>query len=291
MKKSINENAAMLSINLMFVLLSLLAIIPFALTLIVSFSTERSVINKGYSFFPEGFTLDAYKYVFSNETIFNAYGVTILVTVAGTVLSLAVCTMCAFVISSPKVKYRNTVALFLYIPSVFGAGMVPWYILLTRYLGLRNSLLGLILPYLVNAFNIFLIRNYFKSIPYSMTESAEIDGASPFCIFRKIIMPLATPITATISLFVALGYWNDWYLALWLIDKPSLYPLQYMLYRIHSLIQYMAQTGGQIAGGGAVPSETIQVATMFVTIGPIVLIYPFVQKYFVRGIMVGAIKG
>ncbi len=269
----------------------MLAVVPFFLTLIVSFSTEKSVLDKGYSFFPQGFSLEAYRYVFSNNIIFNSYAISIFVTIVGTLLSVLICSMCAYTISLPKIKHRNKIALFLYLPTIFNAGMVPWYILVTKYLHLKNSLIGLILPYLVSAFMIFLLRNYFKSIPPSLTESAEMDGASPFFVFFRIIFPLSAPIVATVSLFIALGYWNDWYLALWLVDKQQLYPLQYMLYRIYSLIQYMAQTGGQLSGSQSVPNETIQVAMMFVTIGPIVLVYPFVQKYFIKGIMIGAVKG
>lgn len=291
MRVSISEKMWKIVINSVFIMFSLAALIPFVLTLIVSFSSEKSVISKGYSFFPEGFSLDAYRYVFSSDVVFNAYGVSIFVTVVGTVLAVTLCSMCGFAISVPKVKHRNKIALFLYFPTVFSAGMVPWYILVTRYLGLKNSLLGLILPYLIGAFNIFLMRNYFKTIPSSLMESAEIDGANPFYMFFKIIFPLSAPILATIALFTSLGYWNDWYLALWLIDKKELYPLQYMLYRLYSLIQYMAQTGGQISGSQGIPSETIQVATMFVTIGPIILVYPFVQKFFIKGIMIGAVKG
>lgn len=290
MKITKSERLGNALIHLIFIMMSIVAVVPFVLTLIVSFSSEQSVIQNGYSFFPSEWSVDAYKYVFSNDTVFSAYGVTIFVTVVGTVLSVLTCSLCAFGISNPKVKYRNAIAMFLYIPTVFGAGMVPWYLVVTKVLNLKNSIWGLILPYLISTFNIFLLRNNFKAVPSSLLESAELDGARPFRIFWQVVLPLSTPVLATVTLFTALGYWNDWYLALWLIDDQKLYPVQYMLYKIQSLIQYMAQTGGQM-GGAAVPTTTVQIATMFVTIGPIILLYPFVQKYFVKGIMIGAVKG
>jgi len=265
--------------------------VPFFLTIIVSFTDENSVVKYGYRFIPEHFSLDAYRLIFSGRSIYNAYSISIIVTVVGTALSLLVTTMLAYAMSVPKVKYRNFIALCVFIPMIFNAGLVPWYIFVTKYLHLKDTILALILPMLVSSFNVFLVRNYFRSLPPALIESAEIEGASPPYIFAKIILPLSTPITATIALFYSLAYWNDWSLALWLIDSRELYPLQFMLYKIQSMINYMSSQGNFSVGNSTLPSTTAQMAMVLVTIGPIILIYPFIQKYFIKGIMIGAVKG
>lgn len=265
--------------------------VPFILTIIVSLTDENSVVKHGYQFIPEKFSFDAYRLIFSGSSIFNAYGISIVVTVLGTALSLLVTTMLAYTIASPKVKYRNFIALCVFIPMIFNAGLVPWYIFVTKYLHLKDSILALILPILVSPFNVFLVRNYFRSLPPALVESAEIEGANPLYIFWKIIIPLSAPIIATVALFYSLAYWNDWNLALWLIDSRELYPLQFMLFKIQSMINYMSSQGSYGAGNSTLPSITAQMAMVLVTIGPIILIYPFIQKYFIKGIMIGAVKG
>lgn len=191
--------------------------------------------------------------------------------------------------SLQRVKYRNHIAMYFYIPMVFSAGLLPWYLVCTQFLHLQDTIWALILPSLVSPFNVFLMRNYFKTIPSSLVESAEIDGSGPFRTYFQIVIPLATPIIATVALFIGLGYWNDWTNALWFISARKLFPLQYMLYRIKSIMDFIRQNGSM--GNIQLPSQTFQLATLFVTIGPIVLLYPFVQKFFVKGIMVGAVKG
>ncbi|WP_141680364.1 MULTISPECIES: carbohydrate ABC transporter permease [Bacillales] len=265
--------------------------IPFILTIIVSVTNENSIVKHGYRFFPEAFSLDAYRLIFSSSEIYNAYTISIVVTVLGTALSLLITALLAYAIAVQKVKYRNAIALLVFIPMIFNAGLVPWYIFITKYLHLKDSILALILPMLVSPFNVFLVRNYFKSLPPALIESAEMEGASPPYIFAKIILPLSAPITATIALFYALAYWNDWNLALWLIDSRELYPLQFMLFKIQSMINYMSSGGNFGVGSSTMPSDSAQMAMVLVTIGPIVLVYPFVQKYFIKGIMIGAVKG
>ncbi|UKS27832.1 carbohydrate ABC transporter permease [Paenibacillus sp. HWE-109] len=277
--------------HLIFLVFCIFTTIPFLLTIIVSVTDEKSVVQNGYRFFPEQFSLDAFQLIFSSSEIYHAYLISVTVTIVGTVLSLLVTTMLAYAIAVPKVKYRNVLALCIFIPMIFNAGLVPWYIFITKYLHLKNSMLALILPMLVSPFNVFLVRNYFKSLPPALVESAEIEGANPLYIFGKIILPLSTPITATIALFSSLAYWNDWNLALWLIDKRELYPLQFMLFRILSMINYIGSGGNYGVGSTTLPSVTAQMAMVLVTIGPIILVYPFVQKYFIKGIMIGAVKG
>lgn len=268
------------------------ALIPLVLCTIVSFSDEASIMTKGYSFFPSKLTLDAYRMILAEQWIFNAYKVTVVVTAVGTFVTVLFSSMIGYAISCAKLKYRNVIALILFIPMIFCAGLVPWYLLVTRVLRLKNTIFALIVPSLINPFWIFLLRNYFKTVPTSLAESAEIDGANPVYVFFKIIVPLSKPILATIVLFAALSYWNNYTNALWLIDKKELYPLQYMLYRVQSLIAYnVSRRAKGSAGGGMTPSQSAQMATFVVTLGPIVLVYPFIQKHFVKGIMVGAIKG
>ncbi len=217
--------------------------------------------------------------------------VSIAVTAIGTGLGLLLSAMLAHTMARQKVKYRNGIALFIFITMIFNAGLVPWYIFVTKYLHLKDTLAALILPMLVNPFHVFLIRNYFKSLPPALMESAEMEGAGPFYVFAKIMLPLSTPIIATVALFYSLAYWNDWGLALWLIDDRKLYPLQFILFKIQSMINYMSTQGNLVSGSQTLPSETAQMAMVLVTIGPIILVYPFIQRYFVKGIMIGAVKG
>jgi ABC-type glycerol-3-phosphate transport system permease component len=261
------------------------------LMLIVSFSSERSIMSIGYSFAPREFTAAAYKFLFSDSIVFGALGVSVLVTVAGTAVSLFLSAMCAYAMFKPTVKYRNALAFFMYFPTLINAGLVPWYINIAFTLHMKNSLFALIVPHLISTYNIFLIRNYFKSIPYSLVESAALDGATDFKIFFSIIMPVSLPILATITLFVSLSYWNDWYLAAWFIDSPRLYPLQYFLFRISNMIEYIKLNGATAGSAEAIPEHTVSAAAMFVSMGPIIFVYPYLQKYFIKGIMVGGVKG
>ncbi len=216
------------------------------------------------------------------------------VTVVGTALSVAVITLAAYPISQDRVRYRRILNFFVLFTMLFNGGMVPWFIVCRNMLHLKDSIWALILPYLANAWYIFLTRNYYRTIPAELVESAKIDGASEYRIFFRIILPLAKPVIATISLFISLNYWNDWWLGIMLIDNTDLQPLQLLLRTITSNIQFLSSSSNVNAiaqAAGSIPSEGIKMATCIATIGPIILVYPFVQKYFVKGIMVGAVKG
>ncbi|MEK4358381.1 carbohydrate ABC transporter permease [Paenibacillus sp. FSL M7-1455] len=265
--------------------------IPFILTIMVSVSGESSVIKHGYSLFPDTFSWDAYRLIFSGDEIWRGYMVSVTVTAIGTGAGLLLSAMLAHTMARQKVRYRNGIALFIFITMIFNAGLVPWYIFVTKYLHLKDTLAALILPMLINPFHVFLIRNYFKSLPPALLESAEMEGAGPLYVFAKIMLPLSAPIIATVALFYSLAYWNDWGLALWLIDDRKLYPLQFILFKIQSMINYMSTQGNLVSGSQTLPSETAQMAMVLVTIGPIILVYPFIQRYFVKGIMIGAVKG
>jgi putative aldouronate transport system permease protein len=288
-KRSLSGHIMQVSIHLILLTYALACIYPFILTFMVSLSSEKSLLDHGYQLIPEEFSLLAYKLVFKDPVIYSSYGVSIFITIVGTVMSLLICGMAGYAMSIKRVKYRNIVATYFYLPMIFSGGLLPWYLLCTQYLHLQNTLLALILPSLVSSFNVFLLRNYFMTVPPELIESAEMDGCGVMRTFIRIIIPLSMPIIATITLFIGLTYWNDWSNALWFIDNPHLYPLQYMLYRIQSLMSFVQQNGSM--GNMKVPTETFQVATLFVTIGPVIFLYPFVQRYFVKGIMIGAVKG
>jgi putative aldouronate transport system permease protein len=268
---------------------------PFLLVISGSFTTRIAATTYGFTLIPKEFTLESYKILFSSsKRIIDAYRVTILVTVIGTVLSLFVNSMMAFVLSRVNLFGRKFLNIYVLITMLFSGGMVPWYIVCTRYLHLKDSYLALIIPSLVSAWNIFLMRNYFKSIPYEVYESAKIDGARDFLIYRRIYMPLSTPVLATVLLFTALGYWNDWWLGLMLIDRQEMQPLQMLLRAVIANIQFLQSmdSSPQMQRMMAnIPGDGVRMALVIITTGPIILLYPFVQKYFVKGILLGSVKG
>lgn len=276
-------------------IISVVSFLPFWLMISASFSDEMTVLTEGFSLIPHKFSLDAYRSIFQGfSQLLKSYGVTITVTVVGTFISIILTSMAGYVLIRQDFKPRKKISFFIYFTSLFSGGVIPTYILYVKYLGLKNSLWALILPCLLSPWNIFLMRNYMKSIPYSLIDAATIDGAGDFMIYTRIIMPLAKAGLATVGLFVALTYWNDWYHASLYITKEKLYPLQYMLHRMLSNAEYMKQaaaSGVTIDSNMVMPSETLKMATAIVVTGPILLVYPFVQKYFVKGIMVGSVKG
>nr|PZN07817.1 MAG: sugar ABC transporter permease [Caldicoprobacter oshimai] len=288
-RRSIGERFAYILIHLVLGGFSFCCIYPFILTFMASISSEQSIINYGYRLIPKEYSMLAYKMIFNDNTIYNGYAVSIFVTSVGTLLSLIICGMAGYAMAMPRLRYRNAIARYFYIPMIFNAGLLPWYLVCTQILHLQDTIWALILPMLVSPFNIFLMRNYFKTVSFSLVESAEIDGCGALRTFFQIVIPVSTPIVATVGLFVALAYWNDWAHALWFINKRNLFPLQYILFRIESIMEFVRQHGTM--GNIQVPAQTFQIATLFVTIGPIILVYPFVQRYFVKGIMIGAIKG
>jgi len=257
-----------------------------------SFETEVNILREGYKLWPSKFTTEAYRTIFKTGEIFKAYGVTIFTSIAGTLLSMVVTVLLAYPLSLKKVKYRTQVTFFIYFTMLFNGGLVPTYLLISKYLNLRDNIWVLIIPILLNPWNMFMMKNFFRSIPEELSEAAYIDGANDLKILTKVILPVSVPGIATISLFYALGYWNQWYNAMLYIDDKSLYPLQYYimnLTRSIDSIKEMARMTGQAFA--SLPSNSIRMATAVVTIGPVIFFYPFVQKYFTSGIMVGSIKG
>lgn len=273
---------------------AIICLAPLLLTLSVSFSSEQAVARNGYSILPQSFSFDTYKYLYvhSGAKILKSYGITIFVTILGTIGALLITSMIAFSISIKKLRYRNVISFICNFTIIFSAGLIPWYIVSVNYYGLKNSFWALIIPPIFNVWNMFLLRTYFSSIPPSLFEVAEIDGANYFTIFRKVALPLSKTALLTIGLMYALHYWNDWWHALIFINDKNLYTLQYYLYNILSNVN--AISSGRIPSGAAgditLPAETVKMAVTVITIGPIIFLYPFVQKYFVQGIMAGAVK-
>lgn len=266
---------------------------PFALMISSSFMKEREIVAEGYKLFPKEISMAAYRYLLDNPTkLINAYKVTITTTVVGTVLGLTIMSMAGYVLNRKDFKYRNFFSFFIYFTTLFSGGLVPAYILNVKYLHLKDSLWAMILPGLISAWSIFLMRNFMKSIPDELYESAMMDGAGAFTIYRKVFMPLAIPSLATVGLFLALGYWNQWYSASLYIDTASKYPLQYYLQKMINQTNIEALTSqGHFIDAETLPTQSVKMATAVLTIGPIILLYPFVQKYFVSGLTMGSVKG
>lgn len=275
---------------------SVFCILPFILIISSSFSDERALLLNGFSLFPKQVSLLAYKIIFEDNAIFNAYKVTIIVTICGTALKLLFTSAMAYALSVKTFTHRNKIAFFVYFTMLFSGGLVPTYLLISKYLHLKDNIMVYIIPVLINSYNMFLLRNFFKAIPDSLTESAKIDGANDIYILFKIILPLSKPALATIGLFYALGHWNEWFTCLLYIHKETLYSLQYLIMKVLRDVDFMKQMATYQASLGLntnyiIPNNSSKMATAVVTVGPIIFVYPFVQKYFVKGLVVGAVKG
>jgi len=275
------------------VFFSLVCLYPLWLVLSVSLSDETDVLRYGYAMWPRKFSLDTYYYIFrqSGSRITDSYIVTIVTTLAGTLGALLVTGMISFALSIKKLRYRGVIAFICNFTIIFSAGLIPWYIICSRYLGFTNTYAGLILPSMFSVWYMFMLRTFLSDIPPSLYESATLDGAGYFGIFWRITVPLSKTALLTIGLMYALNYWNNWWNALFFINRKELYPLQFLLYNVLSSVN--AIRGGQMpAGVGSIkiPAETVKMSLTVVTIGPIILLYPFIQKYFISGIMSGAVK-
>jgi putative aldouronate transport system permease protein len=267
---------------------------PMALAISISFSDENTVLLKGFKLIPDKLSLDTYHYLFvsAGEKIINSYAMTIFVTVVGTLSALFITAMMAYTLSQPHVRYRNALSLLAYFTAVFSAGIVPWYVVCVSVYHLKNTIWALFVPYLTNVFLLFLLKNYFRSIPATLNESAKIDGANDFCVFINLTIPVSKTAMLTVGFLYALQFWNDWWLPIMLVSNKRLFTLQYHLYSLLTNVQALAldpriSTGIRIK----LPSETLKMAVTVITIGPIILLYPFVQRFFVKGIIIGAVKG
>lgn len=291
-RKSPGEKAFEIVVYGIATVFCLFCLFPFAIIVGSSFETESNFATYGYPIIPREFTTDAYQVVLSDSQIFTAYGVTILTTVLGTIVSMILTITMAYPMSLKKLKFRNGITFFAYFTMLFNGGLVPTYLLISKTLDMKNNIWVLILPIAFSTWNMFLLRNFFAGIPGELSESAYMDGANDFQILWKVILPISKPGLATISLFYALGYWNQWYNAMLYLEDNTLYPLQYLLMsmlRSADAMREMAATSG--IPMGAIPTNSLRMATTVVAIGPVILLYPFAQKYFTKGLTVGAIKG
>jgi len=266
--------------------------IPFVFVITGSFTREQSLYLYGYRLIPAEFSFEAYGVIFKAPTqLLRSYGVTAGLTACGTTIGLFITSMTAYVLSRQDFKYRGRFAFFFYFTTLFSGGMVSSYIMMIKYLGLKNSPLALLLPGMLNVFYILIMRNFTRSIPDSITESAKIDGAGDFVIFIRLILPLMGPALASIGLFIALGYWNNWYNAMLYIEKQDLFPLQYLLYKMINSVRFAAIVASEAGiSMPQMPEQSLKLAMTVVAIGPIMFAYPFVQRYFIAGITIGSVK-
>ncbi|MCC3372159.1 carbohydrate ABC transporter permease [Cohnella sp. REN36] len=298
---SANEisNGANTAINTFFWIYSLLCVLPLLLVVAVSFSDEKSVALNGYKLWPEKFSLGAYDFLLADwKPIVQSYGVSIFITVVGTIVSLTIMTMYAYPISRRDFKHRHVFSFIIFFTILFNSGLVPFYLVYKQGLHLQNTLLVLMLPLFVQGFFVILIRTFFSnSIPPALMESAKIDGAGELRTFFQIVIPLSLPVLASVGLLSTLNYWNDWFLSLLFISQDNLMSIQFRMYKTLLDIAYLSSNSQaysaimQANPNFQMPSETARMAMAVVGIGPIIFIYPFFQRYFIQGLTVGAVKG
>ena len=294
--KSKQEKAFGMTAHIVMIILSVLAVIPFWLLVASSFMEESAVTRSGYQFWPTEFSLAAYQYIFAQfGQIGRAYGITIIVTAIGTTLAIVMVTMFAYGLIQKDVPGVKVIFILVLITMLFSGGIVPTYYVYNNVLHVKNTIWGLILPnLLMNGFTVILVKNYFEnSIPRELLEAAEVDGANHFHIVFRLVMPLAKPILATVGLLTGVSYWNDWTNGLYYITDEKLYSIQQLLNKMNENIQFMANNASTLGtiNMGTLPSATVRMAIAVVAILPIIIIYPFFQKYFAKGITMGAVKG
>lgn len=276
---------------------SVACLIPFILLVISSVSSEDSIIQHGYSFFPEQFSSKAYEYLWAHwEELGRAYGVTVFITVFGTASSLAMTSMLAYPMSRQDIPMKNFWAFLVFFTLLFHGGLVPSYLIYTQVFEIKNTIWALIVPgLLMNGFNVLLVRTYFMtSVPPALIEAAQIDGAGEIKVFYKIVLPLSMPIMATIGLFEAILYWNDWFNGMTYVTDPKLFSIQNILNRIISDIQFLSSNSNLTSAASGemaeLPSTSVRMAIAVIGVLPILIAYPFFQKYFIKGITIGAVK-
>lgn len=274
-------------------LYSVCCIVPFIIIVSTSFTSESVIRSEGVQFLPKDVTLTAYNMVTKSGGIWWSYLVTILLTVVGTAIGLSIIAMTGYALQRKDFPFRNAISFFIYFTSLFQAGLAPYYLLMTQTYHLKDSYLAVLLPLLMSPWLIILMKNFVKSIPHEITESGKIDGAGDMRIFVSLILPMLKPALATIGLFLALGYWNEWYQSsLFLSSRVAVKPLQFTLYEIVNKTDALKNSvAGQFINLADIPQESVKMANAVLATGPIVLLYPFVQKYFISGITVGAVKG
>ena len=283
-------------LNLIFLLWALACVLPLILVVIVSFSSEQSIFQNGYSFFPSEWSLEAYRFFFRlGDQLVRSYGITIFVTVAGTLFSLIITAMFAYVLSRADYAYNRLFTLLMLFTMLFNGGIVATYMVNAQILGLGNSLGALIFPMSLNAFYVIVLRTFYKSIPMEIIEAARIDGAGEFKTFFRIVTPLSKPGLATIGMFTTIAYWNDWFLGMLYIIDQKKYPVQTLLWSMQNSLEFMKQSSANALEyaemAANAPTDSGRMALTVLVVLPILLAYPFFQKYFVKGLTVGGVKG
>lgn len=280
------------SVHAALIIFSLCCLVPLLLIVSASFTDEITLTRQGYSLIPPAFSTRAYELIFRNpNAILQAYAVSIFTTVVGTIVSLTVMSLVAYALSRPEFALRKPLSFFVFFTMLFNGGIVPYYLLMTQYLRVQDTLLALLLPHMVVVYYVLILRTYFAALPSELIDAARVDGAGEWRIFFSIAVPLARPALATIGLFMALSYWNDWTTALYFIRDSNLYPLQYLLYVIQSNAQAMQlQSGVGNISISDVPTQTARMAMAVLATGPAAVFFLFFQRYLVRGVTVGAFK-
>ena len=291
----VEKKSSTIWIHVMFTLISIFCVAPFFIILSASLSTETVIKTNGYSFIPQGFTFAAYKYIFASpKAILRPYGVTIFCTVVGTVSSLLITTMLGYTLARKDFKPRRVLSFMVFFAMLFNVGLVATYYTFVNFYHLKDTIWAMIIPSILSPWNVFLIKSFMNENPYELIEAAKIDGSGEIRLFFQIIIPIAKPALATVGLFIAFAYWNDWYHCFLYINHDSLTSLQYYLYRIMSEASFMASNtmaNQMLTGQNAIPTVTVRMAMCVLAAGPMLVVFPFFQKYFVKGLTVGSVKG
>ena len=275
-------------------LFSLVCILPFIIMVTNSFATDASIRAHGFTLWPSDVSTFAYRIVLVDNPVFiiGSYILTISVTVIGTMIGLFIIGMTGYALQRPDFPYRNKISFFIYFTTLFSGGLIPYYLLMIKYLSLKDNYLAILLPSLMGPWLIILMKSFLKGIPHAITESAKIDGANDMRIWWSIIRPMAAPGLATVALFLALGYWNEWYNAMLFIPGLKFQPLQLFLYQVINKADFIRNSAAAAnIPIQDMPGDSLKMAVAVVSTGPIILLYPFIQRYFISGVVVGAVKG
>ena len=295
-RQSAGDNILHVLFHIVMIFLAFMCVYPFLVIIGTSFATRESIVNSGYRLIPTSASLDAYRSIFANpKQLVNAYVVTVFTTVVQTFGGLTLTSTYGYVLSRKDYPYRKFLAFYIFFTMLFNGGLVPTYILISKWLGLQDTIWALIIPGMCSAWNIMLMKGFFQSIPSALIESAKIDGAGEFRIFLQIIVPLSKPAFATLGLLMVLTGWNEWYYSLLYITDESKVKLQYLLMVIMRNIEFLNSAEGQqianISIEQEIPSQAVRMAMCVLATGPILCIFPFFQKYFSKGLTVGSVKG
>lgn len=282
-----------LIVHIFLAALAIFCVLPMLIIISISLSSMSDIYEVGYTIFPKGLNFEAYKYILKDtKQIFVSYGVSLRVTLIGTLISTAFTAALAYPLSRPDFKMNKPFMFFVFFTMLFNGGLIPWYMLITNVLHIKDTLAVLIVPYLLNAWYVILMRTYFKSIPISLIEAAKIDGANELVTFFRIIIPMSKPGIATVGLLSMLRYWNDWWLSMLFIESDNLVPLQFLMHRIMSnLAELQKEVEMYVTEMADFPTEPARMAMAIIAAGPMMFVFPFFQRYLVKGMSVGSVKG